>query len=823
MANQHFRNQPNQGNRNSHHPHGGGGFKQGVNRGGYPPRGQQGAHSAPLTPLTHIPSPYNFVPLSKTVVFPDWAEAVSHDIPFADGISGHLDIEIEAMTQLYIRNGGDHPEGKGEALAKAKRADSNYNSPFKLPGGRYAIPGTSLKGAIRNVLEIATFSKLRCDDRRFAVRDLRNRDLYTRWMTSGSGNHSNDPATPKPKAGWMEKQTDGSVVIYPCSYLRVEREDLINELGGPVSLRDKNDIADRYRAWGNRPLSIRFDLPKEDCQPNNQGRDRQIWLKYQRAKNIGKGELTATLVFTGQPAMDGDARSQSYSHKNGTKHMEFLFLDAEAEPFPVPEKIWREFLFIHTDENGNPGPSWKHWKPKFYKGERVPVFYMAFADKDPKNTDKTLVGSEQGAELHSIGLSLMYRLPYKNSIRDTLRKQTPKHLKGDLDFAETLFGRVSDPQKTEGNPVIGPDHLRGRIQFEPAVAIGKTAVPSSMVRTILGGPKASYYPNYIEQPNIPSGSTPYAYNAPYKTYMDDDAIIRGWKRYPVPKDGSSELKARIPTNQDGEENQNVQTTFNPLGKGAKFSGRIHFHNLRPVELGALLWAISLGDGFNNPRYRHSLGMAKPLGFGSIQIRITGSEQYWGNPKLDLEAFRQTFVDYMSSQLGRDYPSTTEIAELLATCDPAKAWTDDERKYPLLADKLNQFADAKGNKRDNKPHLALRRHSKGPYQPTTVYKAGANERGIPFTPSNQSQPQAAKRLEGLPTKIVVNTRLKCVINNPTKDGTSWTAYAKGGLPQTHSGRVDLSDCPDPSVLKKGYEFTAIVTANNPGHAYKWVND
>jgi len=41
-----------------------------------------------------ITAPFNFVPLNKKVFFPDWAEKVSHDIPFSDGESGVIDITI---------------------------------------------------------------------------------------------------------------------------------------------------------------------------------------------------------------------------------------------------------------------------------------------------------------------------------------------------------------------------------------------------------------------------------------------------------------------------------------------------------------------------------------------------------------------------------------------------------------------------------------------------------------------------------------------------------------------------------------------------------
>jgi CRISPR-associated protein (TIGR03986 family) len=53
---------------------------------------------------------------------------------------------------------------------------------------------------------------------------------------------------------------------------------------------------------------------------------------------------------------------------------------------------------------------------------------------------------------------------------------------------------------------------------------------------------------------------------------------------------------------------------------AAFTFDIHISNLSDVELGALLWLLSLRAG-----HLHRLGGGKPLGFGSVQLEITGLE------------------------------------------------------------------------------------------------------------------------------------------------------------------------------------------------------
>ena len=102
-----------------------------------------------------ITAPYNFVPLNKEVFFPPWAEAVSHDVPFKDGESGVIDITITAKSPIFIR-------------------DHQTPEEFCQHNGRYYIPGSSVKGMIRTLLEIMSFAKLKLQDKTLSYRDLNN-------------------------------------------------------------------------------------------------------------------------------------------------------------------------------------------------------------------------------------------------------------------------------------------------------------------------------------------------------------------------------------------------------------------------------------------------------------------------------------------------------------------------------------------------------------------------------------------------------------------------------------------------------------------------
>ena len=90
-----------------------------------------------------IPSPYYHVPLENNVRQSVNWQRVRHDIPFSDGISGRLALRITAKTPIFVRAAGEIKDGS-----------------FYRIGARFAIPGTSIKGSIRNVLKIWTAGRI---------------------------------------------------------------------------------------------------------------------------------------------------------------------------------------------------------------------------------------------------------------------------------------------------------------------------------------------------------------------------------------------------------------------------------------------------------------------------------------------------------------------------------------------------------------------------------------------------------------------------------------------------------------------------------------
>jgi CRISPR-associated protein (TIGR03986 family) len=615
--------------------------------GGYRQHGGGGRHqrdsggfqqSAPLE--SAIPSPYNFVPLADMVtVDENWTEKVSHDIPFSNGISGVLTLKLCAESPIYIRNGGAHPEDQNKKLA-----DSDYLDFFKMyPKGPYGIPGSSLKGMIRNVIEIASFSKMALvDNYKYSIRDLNNQKHYTGKLTENvSGAYK-----PRAKAGWLEDRGDGEWVLYPCKFGRVDQRELATYHGGGFTPWDRQSAIKKYKQWLEaKPLEVRCTIGPETRHSHGKGA-----FIYHKVDQLGLGPDTGVIVLTGQPAGWSPDRPGSNKRK---KHMEFVFFNTSTTPVPIKQKLKDEFIFVHSESSGEPNEEWRYWKKKMQTGERIPVFFLGSSDAPD-----------------SMGLAMMYRLAYSHSVVDAIPDEHRDTQR--LDFAQCLFGRVEEKSA-----------LRSRVWFRPMVIDDPGTKSDETVTTILNNPKPTYYPNYMEQNADASGHI----KDDYQTFMDDNCQIRGWKRYPA------RIQNPEPV-QPAEDQKRVSTAFRPLPKGTLFTGNITVHNLRPEELGALVWAIRLG---NRPGARHSLGMAKPYGFGQVTLSVEKTALRSNNDEtVDLDQCVTVFEEKMNTYCaGTEWRDTPQIQALLEMADP-NAHRPHKLKYPVLGRGRgnNQFEEYK---------------------------------------------------------------------------------------------------------------------------------
>jgi CRISPR/Cas system CSM-associated protein Csm3 (group 7 of RAMP superfamily) len=95
-------------------------------------------------------APYNFVPLNETLVGGE--KPVDFSTYHQTRLTGYIQCELETLTPLYIRDTLNENE-------VANNLESNKHPDFFSPGGKCRIPGSSLRGMVRNLVEIMGWGK----------------------------------------------------------------------------------------------------------------------------------------------------------------------------------------------------------------------------------------------------------------------------------------------------------------------------------------------------------------------------------------------------------------------------------------------------------------------------------------------------------------------------------------------------------------------------------------------------------------------------------------------------------------------------------------
>lgn len=507
--------------------------------------------------MSNMKSPFNFVPVSEKVYFPDWSEQISHDVPFSDGVSGTIHLHITTHTPTFVRN--------GHTKEDAEKKYPTYNS-FSKIANRYFIPATSIKGEVRNILEILSFSKMDIDrSSLFAQREWDNTKLYT-LKTNQS----------EVRCGWLRRKGNDYEIIncgkpYRISHKRIDEfigenvmENLFSERNG-INLNEKKEEKDpktaifKYELMKKKGIdltNLSFEIDEEACNSYN---TRRVLVS-------DNGTIEGTIVLTGQPDRWAERNNPAITRPKG-KYYEFVFANNEEvingkKAYDVSKETFDHYKFIYQDS-----AEWQRIKVDIETKQGVPVFFRVEDNK-----------------IKDFGMAFLYKLPYEKSPFEVLPKahkiETP-------DLAQCIFGYISKNKS-----------LKGRVQF--GHAFSNDAQPDKDITLTLNTPKASYYPIYIQQDGRNGIVTR------YETY--NDGKLSGWKRYHI----------RKKTWEKAMNSEKLDTVIHPVKEGSTFNGSISFHNLRPVELGALLSALTF---HGTSGCYHSIGQGKPYGFGKVTYQI----------------------------------------------------------------------------------------------------------------------------------------------------------------------------------------------------------
>lgn len=610
----------------------------------------------------YIKAPYNFVPINKQLVQPDKPEAISHTVPFKDGISGSMDVSIEALSPIFTRN----------TLAGQEEVDTHLfcHVKDKNDNNKYFIPGTSLKGMFRSVLEIMTYGYLRLDKRmKFAVRDFGDRTLYPIMNAKEQGNM---------RCGWLHFNEDEESTVYdhglPMRINHIRLDEFFQASNINVSFSryfsqnariDLNtNLVVNNKEYDPKNAAFKYALLEghlDKLEKLNFSRDSEYYAEppggaanppahsERRIKVDNNGNINGTIVFTGQPGPWFDPRGFRPRRMGDGKFYEFVFPTAIKGTYELSKEELGYFSFIYQDSE-----AWEFFKKK----GQIPVFFRV-----------------ENGRIKDLGLALLYKLPYQFSAQGLAQEaQKIKNYNEVVDMADSLFGFI---QKTNAG-----NSLKGRVQVGHAFAEKAIELKKPIIKR-LGSPKASYLPIYIDQSqNGRNGIT-----TQYKSYNEKDSELSGWKRYPLRSLPDQDEPA------DGF-NKKLDTKFLPLDRGSTFKARIFFHNLRPFELGALTSAITFHG--NQEHLCHSLGMSKSFGFGKVKVSIdtlsTGD---------DISKHLLVFEEFMNKELGETkWIKKSRLQELFSMAkNPETVQRDIILKYMTMSNTRedNEFLKAKQGK------------------------------------------------------------------------------------------------------------------------------
>jgi CRISPR-associated protein (TIGR03986 family) len=507
-------------------------------------------------------APFNFVPLPEVVFVPEQGGDLDHGCYHPERYSGAVELSLTVETPLYIRCAPPASDtGDKDPRNNPARQHFFHHGDPDIP----VIPGSSLRGMVRNLVEVLGYGKFQWFlKKKFvyrAVGDISAQgEMYRQFFLGDDLNHGEGPLefqypSPNVKGGYLEVK-NGKYAIRPA--LEYEGESFVH-----VEYHDIN--------WARQKQAVYSVFVKPAARKLTTGRGRgqvNLWLACtdKVAKEEKPGLVKAKLVVSGR--MGGEH----------PKHMHCAVYEPnpEAELISIDENIWELYLEDANMTRGELTPT-RVLRP----GD--PLFYLM---------------NQQG--LVFFGPTMMFRLPYTMSTEEYVPRELCKD--SIIDLAEAIFGVVRGSQFQDKATV------RGRVFFEDAEAVCKSdreIFHEPVSPKILGGPKATAFQQYLTQDEPDNKET-------LRHYGDDpkNTTLRGHKFYWHKRFQEDKYwEQRIVTS--GKQH----TAIRSVVPGTGFRGRVRFENLTLLELGALLTAIEL-----QPDMRHKLGMGKPLGMGSVCIK-----------------------------------------------------------------------------------------------------------------------------------------------------------------------------------------------------------
>jgi CRISPR-associated protein (TIGR03986 family) len=674
-------------------------------------------------PVASVPgdfhNPYNFIPaLPRNLKVVDSElgdrEPVGHDRYLPDRWSGSIRVKLTTKTPLLIP----------DAFQVSEDEKGHKTFPLRMLNGKPYLPPTSIKGMLRSAYEAVTNSRLSIfsqhDERLFYRSAAQVKTVYPAIVVESEEDEQK----------YLKILSSSGVVSYVGRLPRYKKTSLSIDKGESIAALNYDNSDDRpqhgdkvwvrlnpdERSAQDLPPDVRADLPRT-LMPN-------VVTRIQRHTSDsppGNGKWYEGWVFVTGANING-------------KTCERVFLAGNDDPkfllTPEIERLWIDLIDNYQDTNQ------KQLKERREEG----IFAEAYLGNDPGKTgfsrhlcqpeaEKLKVSSlcyvEFDLDVSRTSAKITALLPVTISRHlysvapQTLLDSSlqPAQTPAELSPADRVFGWVNQhgTGAYAGNLRIYDVQC---ITSDPTQPLGDRGLPLA----ILGQPKPQQGRFYTAKDNQ---GTPVDVGISKQDLYQPGMGLRGRKVYPhhhsLPNNyWDTPLEDRTQINNEGtfqeyrrprklleqKSTQNQPTsqrvTPKPVTKkiseqqdnqnrsitewvkpDVTFEFNIDITNLSSVELGALMWLLTLPDN-----HYHRLGGGKPFGFGSVTLAIatkpdlrTGQDwqTYYSSlltpltpadfdRSIPISAFKQAVTDAYRSDF-------SEVSFIKAFCQAARGFDD----------------------------------------------------------------------------------------------------------------------------------------------------
>lgn len=554
-------------------------------------------------------APYNFVELPNKIV-------EAEELPDKNGYypnrhTGKIQCTLKTSTPLYIRCGltpedfAEFGDKNHEEMTAQQR--QKYAEFFQHPiNSNPVLPASSLRGMLRNILEIISFSKIE--------RVSNHQKFFFRAVAAENDNPLSKLYKDKLKdvrVGYLEfNQKQDKWFIQPALqingkyFIKVKEQDIFDikdNLPSLIKMKKSNYIP-QYIKISFQQNSSSFDISEDLTQDFPQG-----WL------------VTSGNMLENQLDKSERERERLLNRKEGRKN-HYIIAQADTDSnkkLEISQDAIRDYRNSLTKfQQGKEKPFKDNPKNQFSENmgalqPGLPIFYC-----QPKSDDIVTL----------FGQSPNFRIPYIPKSNQTAACAVdfiPKeiHNSHTIDLTDAIFGFVREKQNRAGRVSISDG-------FYLKDDSGIYLTDDTITPKILASPKPTTFQHYLVQTKEQKPQLKH-----YGSQPNQDTVIRGnklyWHKRNIKVDHIQADKKEV------ADKPSQYTQIKPIKTGVSFEFTINFENLTDVELGALLWILNLTNNKlnlnlnlskgknknknNQETYRLSLGMGKPLGMGAIAI------------------------------------------------------------------------------------------------------------------------------------------------------------------------------------------------------------